>query len=195
MEYYLQLLLVYYCLKYLETFDSKKIMKKKIAILGSTGSIGKTTLKIIKKNLNLFEVVLLTTNTNIKDVLIQAKIFNVKNIIINDKRKYQELKNKIRNNKYNIYNNYSCFKKFLKKKIDYTMSSISGLEGLLPTIKIIKHTKQIAIANKESIICGWNIINKELKKHNTKFLPIDSEHFSIWSLIKKITLKTSIKFI
>ena len=62
------------------------------------------------------------------------------------------------------------------------MSSISGFDGLQPTIDIIKHTKLIAIANKESIICGWNLINDELKKNNTKFIPIDSEHFSIWSL-------------
>ena len=60
------------------------------------------------------------------------------------------------------------------------MSSISGIGGLLPTFKIIKHTKLIAIANKESIICGWNLLNKELKKNNTKFIPVDSEHFSIW---------------
>ena len=64
------------------------------------------------------------------------------------------------------------------------MSSISGFDGLQPTIEIIKHTKSIAIANKESIICGWNIINKELRKNKTKFIPVDSEHFSIWSLTK-----------
>jgi len=71
-----------------------------------------------------------------------------------------------------------------KKKIDYVMSSISGLEGLNPTLKIIKHTKTIAIANKEAIICGWNILNKELKKNNTKFIPVDSEHFSIFYALK-----------
>ena len=59
------------------------------------------------------------------------------------------------------------------------MSAISGLDGLSPTVNIIKHTKSIAIANKESIICGWNILNAELKKNNTKFIPVDSEHFSI----------------
>ena len=64
------------------------------------------------------------------------------------------------------------------------MSAISGLAGLKPTIDIIKFTKNIAIANKESIICGWNLINKELIKNKTKFIPVDSEHFSIWSNIK-----------
>ena len=69
------------------------------------------------------------------------------------------------------------------------MSSISGLTGLEPTLKIIKKTKIIAIANKESIICGWNLINKELKKYKTDFIPVDSEHFSIWSLIRNSNYK------
>jgi len=64
------------------------------------------------------------------------------------------------------------------------MSSIVGLAGLYPTIKIIKYTKKIAIANKESLICAWNIIKKELKKYNTVFSPVDSEHSSIWFDIK-----------
>ena len=64
------------------------------------------------------------------------------------------------------------------------MSAISGFNGLKPTLKIIKKTKRIAIANKESIICGWELINKELKKQKTQFIPVDSEHFSIWSIIK-----------
>jgi 1-deoxy-D-xylulose-5-phosphate reductoisomerase len=83
-----------------------------------------------------------------------------------------------------IFNNYQSFNKILKKKIDYVMSSISGINGLEPTVKIIKHTKKIAIANKEAIICGWSIIKKELKKNKTQFVPVDSEHFSIYYAIK-----------
>ena len=64
------------------------------------------------------------------------------------------------------------------------MSSISGIGGLLPTYKIINRTKLIAIANKEAIICGWPLI-KKLRKHKTKFIPVDSEHFSIFSLLQK----------
>ena len=69
------------------------------------------------------------------------------------------------------------------------MSSITGIDGLEPTFKIIKYTKKIAIANKESIICGWNLIKKELKKNKTKFIPVDSEHFSIWYGLKNINKK------
>ena len=65
------------------------------------------------------------------------------------------------------------------------MSSITGLDGLEPTLNIINKTRTIAIANKESIICAWNLIKKRLDRHQTKFIPVDSEHFSIWSLINK----------
>ena len=74
----------------------------------------------------------------------------------------------------------------MKKKIDYVMSSISGIEGFKPTIEIIKYTKKIAIANKEAIICGWDLIEKQLKKNKTDFIPVDSEHFSIWYAIRDI---------
>ena len=156
-------------------------MKKKIAILGSTGSIGKQTLDVIKNYKNNFDIVLLSTNKNISEIHKQLKIFKPKHLIITNLKKFKYFKKK--NKKIKIYNNYDCFKKIFSKRIDYVMSSISGFEGLQPTIEIIKYTKLIAIANKESIICGWNLINKEIKKNKTKFIPVDSEHFSIWSLV------------
>ncbi len=139
-------------------------MKKKIAILGSTGSIGKNLLKIIKKDQNNFDIILLTANSNYENLLKQAKEFKVKNLIINDKKGFEILKKKTKNLNIKIFNNYNFFNKIFKKRIDYVMNSIVGLDGLYPTIDIIKYTKKIAIANKESIICGWNLIEKELKK-------------------------------
>ena len=166
-------------------------MKKHIAILGSTGSIGKKTLNIIRKNKNKFIVDLITTNKNIKVLQSQIKIFKVKNVIVKDLKNFKTLKKKLKKNKkVKIYNNYECFKKiFYKKKIDYVMSSITGLSGLEPTIKIIKYTNRIAIANKETIICAWNLVQNLLAKHKTNFIPIDSEHFSIWSLLNGFNSK------
>ena len=161
-------------------------MKKKIAILGSTGSIGKCLIDIIKRDKKNFEIVLLTSNKNYKELLKQAKFFKVKNIIITNVECYNELKKNNNSKKIKIYNNFENFKKIFKKKIDYTMSSISGIQGLKPTIEIIKYTKKIAIANKESIICGWDLIEKRLNKYKTKFIPVDSEHFSIWYALKDI---------
>ena len=159
-------------------------MKKKIAILGSTGSIGKTTLRIIEKDKKNFDIKLLSTYSNIKELLKQAELFKVRNLIVVSEKHYLSLKKKKINKKYNIYNNFSNFNKLFKTKLDYVMASISGIKGLEPTNAIIKHTKKIAIANKETIICAWNIISKELKLHKTEFIPVDSEHFSIWKLLK-----------
>ena len=155
-------------------------MKKSVAILGSTGSIGKTLFKILEKDKKKFEIILLTSNKSHQTLLRQAKKFNVKNLIITDKKSYEFLIKKNKNNKIKIYNNYTNFNKIFKKKVDYSMSSISGIAGLEPTINLIKFSKKIAIANKESIICGWNLIKKALKKNNTEFIPVDSEHFSLW---------------
>ena len=155
---------------------------KKIIILGSTGSIGKQTLEIIKKDRNKFKILLLSTDKNINVISKQIKTFKVKNIVVTNKKKFEILKKKFK--KIKIFPDFKKIDKQIVEKADYVMSAISGIEGLRPTINIIKKTKRIAIANKESLICGWSLIKKELKKHKTEFIPVDSEHFSIWSVIK-----------
>ena len=163
-------------------------MKKKIAILGSTSSIGESLLSIIKENKNKFDIQLLTANTKYKTILKQAKIFNVKHLIITDPKSFELAQKKNLNKKIKIFKNFTSFNEILKKKIDYVMSAISGIDGLKPTYEIIKHTKLIAIANKEAIICGWPLIKRELDKNKTKFIPVDSEHFSIWYSLKDSTI-------
>tara|TARA_B100001057_G_scaffold358050_1_gene360158 strand:+ start:1891 stop:3054 length:1164 start_codon:yes stop_codon:yes gene_type:complete len=158
-------------------------MKKKIVILGSTSSIGKSLLSIVEKDKKNFEVELLTANTNFKDLISQAKKFSVKNVIITDLRSFKKTKLICKNKNINVFQNFESLKKILPKKVDYVMSSISGIGGMLPTFKIIKHTKLIAIANKEAIVCGWPLIKKELKRNKTKFIPVDSEHFSISEIL------------
>ncbi len=156
-------------------------MIKSVAILGSTGSIGKSLLNIIARDKKNFKILLLTADQNYKVLLKQAKKYNVKNLIITNRKSFEILKNKLKNNKsIKVFNNYNSFNKIFRKKIYYVMSSISGINGLSPTLKIIKYTQNIAIANKESIIIAWNLISRELKKNKTNFIPVDSEHFSIW---------------
>ena len=159
-------------------------MRKKIIILGSTGSIGSTTIKIINRDSNAFDVILLAANKNYKKLFLQAKKINCKNILIYDEKSYLLSINKNKNSNLKIFNKIESFTKTLKKRADYTMCAITGLAGLKPTLDAIKFSKNIAIANKESIVCGWNFIKRDLTKYKTKFIPIDSEHFSIWSLIK-----------
>ena len=159
-------------------------MKKKIVILGSTGSIGKSTLEVIKKDKKNFEIVLLTANNNYKKLIQQAKQFNAKNVLIKNHKYYLKVKKSLKKTK--VYYGNISLKKIVKKKIDYTMSAIVGIAGLQPTVDAIQISKSIAIANKESIICGWDIISKQINKYKTKLLPVDSEHFSIMELTKNL---------
>ena len=157
---------------------------KKIVIFGSTGSIGTSLINIIKKDKKKFKIELITAHTNFKKLIKQVRFFDIKNVIITDHNSFLKTKKILINDNVNVYKNFNSFKKIFKnKKIDYTMSAITGFHGLQPTLESIKFTKVIAIANKESIICGWNLIKRNLKKYKTKFVPVDSEHFSIWSLI------------
>ena len=155
-------------------------MKKKICILGSTGSIGKATLEIISKNKKDFDVVLLSGNNNVKLLITQAKKFKPKYIYSNNFYFQEKLRIFCKANKINLIDDLLLLKGI---KFDITVAAISGIAGLIPTINIIKFSKKILIANKESIICGWKFILKELKKYNCHFTPIDSEHFSIHNLI------------
>jgi 1-deoxy-D-xylulose-5-phosphate reductoisomerase len=165
--------------------------KKKICILGSTGSIGQTTLEIILKNKKDFDVVLLSGNNNVELLISQAKKFKPKYVYSNNFFFKEKLKTFCKNNNIFFIDDLNSLKKI---KFDVTIAAISGMAGLLPTINIIKFSKKILIANKESIICGWKFILKELKKHHCNFTPIDSEHFSILNLIENKNLN-SVKYI
>jgi 1-deoxy-D-xylulose-5-phosphate reductoisomerase len=165
------------------------LMKKKICILGSTGSIGSSTLEIISKDKKNFEVILLSGNNNFKLLISQAEKFKPKYIYSNNLILTEKISFFCKKNKIEIISDLNLLKKI---KFDITVSAISGIAGLLPTLNIIKFSKKILIANKESIICGWKFISKELKNYKCKFIPIDSEHFSIYNLIKNKN-KNSIK--
>ena len=138
-------------------------MKIKTSILGSTGSIGSTTLNIIDKKPNIFSINLLSAKKNMRLIVKQIKKYKPK-----------------------------IFNKFEKKNLlatDLTISSIPGIEGLEPTLLMTPKSKKILIANKESIICGWSLIKDSAKKNNTKIIPIDSEHFSIFKLLENHSIK------
>ena len=162
-------------------------MKKKIIILGSTGSIGQSTLEVIKNNKKNFEIILLTANSNYKKIIQQAKEFKVKNVLIKNDKFFLKVKKSLKKNNTKVYTGNININKIVKKKVDYTMSSIVGLAGLQPTIDAIKISKTVAIANKETIICAWSILSKAIKKYKTKIIPVDSEHFSIMELTRNVS--------
>ena len=169
-------------------------MIKDIIILGSTGSIGLSTLKSIDNDKN-FKIKLLTTKKNLKILYKQAVKYKVKHVIVEDKIEYKRFKKKFKKKKINIYLGINNINKIIRKRVSYCVNAISGINGLEPTLNLIPLTNNILIANKESIICGWELIKKKLLKHNTNFIPIDSEHFSIWKLISNESFNSIDKII
>ena len=157
-------------------------MKKLISILGSTGSIGLSTLKIIDKKKNIFVPYLFSADKNYKKICNQIKKYKPKIFLINNKIVFDKVKKKFKNKKTIVINNLQT--KFLKKNSDITVLAIPGISGLPSTLLMIKKSRKMLLANKESIICGWNLISSYSKKYKTKIIPVDSEHFSIFKLLE-----------
>jgi len=158
-------------------------MKKNISILGSTGSVGLNVLKIVHIKKFFFNINVLAANKNYKLICDQIIKFKPKVFIIDNYKIYLKVKKKFKKKNVKIINKLEDQKNYFKKS-DITIAAIPGIAGLKPTIELIKNSKKILIANKESIICGWNLIKKIASKNNTKIIPIDSEHFSIMKLLE-----------
>ena len=161
-------------------------MKKLISILGSTGSIGLTTLNIIDKKKNYFRPFIFSANKNYILICKQIIKYKPKYFLINNEKIFNKVRKKIRIKTVNIIRSYDEIKK--TNDLSITIAAIPGLEGLMPIIKLIKNSEKILIANKEAIVCGWNLIKKIAEKNNTKLIPMDSEHYSIFKLIENYKL-------
>jgi len=159
-------------------------LKKKIAILGSTGSIGTQTLEVINNNLDRFSIELLSAHSNI-DLLIKQTIkFKPKTIIIGNKNHYKKLKMTFQSQKINILYGEDALNNFYEYcNVDLVVISLVGKLGLIPTINAIKNKVDIAFANKETLVIAGSIINKLLIKHSVNLYPIDSEHSAIFQCL------------
>ena len=144
-------------------------MKKLISILGSTESVGKSTLSIIDDKKSIFKPHIFSANKNFNLINNQIKKYKPSTFIIINEKIFEKIKKKYKNKKIKILNSFDEIS--LQKKSDITISAIPGIAGLKPTIKFIKLTKKL-LANKESIICGWDIINKK-SKNKTEIIPLD----------------------
>ncbi|MAK06667.1 MAG: 1-deoxy-D-xylulose-5-phosphate reductoisomerase [Marinoscillum sp.] len=157
---------------------------KKIAILGSTGSIGTQTLEVINNNKNIFKVELLTANSNFKLLANQANKFNPKVVIINDVTWVDELSKLIKNPKIEILHGTESLNNFSKYcDIDLVVTAVVGKSGLLPTVNAINNNVDIALANKETLVVAGRQILDLLKKSKSKLLPVDSEHSAIFQCL------------
>ncbi len=156
-------------------------MRKFISILGSTGSVGINTLKIISKKKNYFKPLIFSANKNFKEICRQIKKFKPVYFIINDKKTFLRISKKFKKNNVKILNHYDNIN--FKFNSNLTISAIPGIAGLAPILELSKYSDKILLANKEAIICGWDLIIKNAKRYKTKIIPIDSEHFSILKLL------------
>ncbi len=156
---------------------------KSLGILGSTGSIGVQTLSLIKKEKSQIRLSFISCNKNIALLKKQVQLYKPKYILIKNTAAYLKFLNKNQNLKCRVFNDLNKLVKKINGKIDFCISSIAGNDGFISTISISKVSKNLLIANKESIVLGNKILIKELKKNKCKLIPIDSEHFSIFSIL------------
>ena len=158
---------------------------KKISILGSTGKIGEVSLKILEKKKKYYSVYILSGYKNYKKIIYQIKKYKPKIFIIFDLNTYEKVKKKLKSTNVIILNKHN-YLNYKIKNSNIIITAIPGIDGLKPTLDFIKKSQKLLIANKESIICGWNLIKKESRKYKVKIIPIDSEHFSIMQILKNI---------
>ena len=161
-------------------------MKQLISILGSTGSVGLNTLEIIDKKKLFFKPFIFSANKNYNLICKQIIKYKPNFFIINDKEIYKKVKKKFTNKKVKILKNYDNLETKINSSL--TISAIPGIAGLEPILKLMKYSKKVLLANKEAIICGWDLIKKASKKNKTKLIPVDSEHYSILKLLENVKI-------
>ncbi len=151
---------------------------KNVAIFGSTGSIGESTLNVIRENKDLFNIVTLVAGKNIKKLIEQIEEFKPKNVYIIDKENSDILKEKYKD--INVFYGEEGMEE-ISKLVDYdiSISALVGIAGLKPTYNMIKNGKTVALANKEVLVAGGKLIMKTAKENGAKLLTVDSEHSAI----------------
>lgn len=175
------------------------MIKKRIAILGSTGSIGTQALEVIEANPDLFEVEVLTANNSVELLIEQAKKFQPNAVVIGKESKYQMVADALSNQPIKVYAGTKAIEQIVEMEtIDVVLTAMVGYSGLLPTINAIKSKKVIALANKETLVVAGELIKSLAIEHHVPIIPVDSEHSAIFqclvgemSPIEKVILTAS----
>ncbi len=163
-------------------------MSKKITILGSTGSIGKNTIEVIKNDRDKFQIVALTARSDLKTLAAQANEFLPKFVAIEDETKFNELRASIKSSKTTVLAGVEAINEIAKIKCDLVVSAIVGAAGMLPTLTAIQNGSNIALANKESLVCAGEFLTREALRHKVRILPVDSEHNAIFQIFEQQNL-------
>ena len=159
-------------------------MKKGVAILGSTGSIGVQTLGVISEQEELFRVEVLTANENCELLINQAKKHKPNSVVIVNEKKYQKVFSELNPLNIKVYAGSESLKQIVDSdEIDIVLTALVGYSGLLPTINAIKNRKKIALANKETLVVAGSLIKNLCEENSTEIIPVDSEHSAIFQCL------------
>lgn len=160
------------------------MIKKRIAILGSTGSIGTQTLAVVREHAALFEIEVLTAGSNAELLIAQAKEFSPKAVVITDERKYELVKASLKSLEIAVYGGQEALSEVVQREhVDVVLTALVGFVGLKPTMSAIKAGKDVALANKETLVVAGELIMDLAKKYGVKILPVDSEHSAIFQCL------------
>jgi 1-deoxy-D-xylulose-5-phosphate reductoisomerase len=158
--------------------------KKRVAIYGSSGSIGTQTLEVIKANHDLFEVEILTAHTNVDLLITQALEFNPNAVVIGDEKLYDKLKSALSNTHIKVFAGEKALEEVAEfDSYDIMIAAIVGFAGLKPTLKAIEKGKVIALANKETLVVAGDIVMKKALENRAPIIPVDSEHSAIFQCL------------
>ena len=157
---------------------------KRIAILGSTGSIGTQALDVIAKNPDHFQVSVLTANRNAELLIQQSQQFNPKHVVIADETQFEKVRDALQTTDILVHSGNKALAEVVQEEdIDLVLTALVGYCGLLPTIKALESGKDIALANKETLVVAGELIMDLVAKHQCKILPVDSEHSAIFQCL------------
>lgn len=160
-------------------------MKKRVAILGSTGSIGCQALEIIERYPNLFEAEVLTANNNTSLLIEQAIKFNVNAVVIADESKYSIVSNALDKYDIKVFCGIESIESLVcSDNIDIVLTAMVGFSGVKPTLAAIKAGKRVALANKETLVAAGSIVMNALKNSSSHIIPVDSEHSAIFQCLQ-----------
>ena len=162
---------------------------KKIAIFGSTGSIGKSTIEVIKNAQKNFEILALVARNDVKTLIFQANLLKPSFVVIENENLFPELKSALKNLKNcEILCGQKAIIEIAKIKCDLFISAIVGAAGMMPTLTAIQAGSNIALANKESLVCGGRFLVAAAKLSGAKIIPVDSEHNAIFQIFENDNL-------
>ena len=159
-------------------------MKKQIAILGSTGSIGTQALQVIEEHPDQYEAYVLTANNRVDDLIAQARKFKPEAVVIANETKYQQLKDALADLPIKVYAGEEALCQIVAEApIDMVLTAMVGYAGLKPTMNAIRARKVIALANKETLVVAGELINDLARFSGTPILPVDSEHSAVFQCL------------